>query len=207
MGHTKKIAIHTGTCLQLFANWRPPAYCKLLRLKWQQFFYLLYKHVKVSNFSKENQQIALVVGHCLLFNFEIISKFLDGLWAVLLEQAATWWRILSRWRRRSSIEWIVEVQLRRSSTGVNFTNILRAAFTHADPESAKNTVKLSVFFCTFGIWAGKSCSLNVGKIDFRTYAMEHQRRSDPESTQKRKVMKMSSILFNKVVCNYYLCNY
>ncbi len=30
--------------------------------------------------------------------------------------------------------------------GVNLTNILQAAFTRADPESAKNTVKLSVFF-------------------------------------------------------------
>ncbi len=29
--------------------------------------------------------------------------------------------------------------------GVNFTNILRAAFTHADLKSAKNTVKLPVF--------------------------------------------------------------
>jgi len=29
--------------------------------------------------------------------------------------------------------------------GVNFTNILQAAFMHADPKSAKNTVKLSVF--------------------------------------------------------------
>jgi len=31
-------------------------------------------------------------------------------------------------------------------TGVNFTNILRAAFAQADPKSAKNIVKLSVFF-------------------------------------------------------------
>ena len=32
-------------------------------------------------------------------------------------------------------------------SGVNFTNILRAAFTHADPKSAKKTVKLSSFLC------------------------------------------------------------
>ena len=30
--------------------------------------------------------------------------------------------------------------------GVNFINILRAAFTRADPKSAKNTVKSSSFF-------------------------------------------------------------
>jgi len=31
--------------------------------------------------------------------------------------------------------------LMKLTSGVNLTNILRAAFTHADPESAKNTVK------------------------------------------------------------------
>ena len=34
--------------------------------------------------------------------------------------------------------------------GVNFTNILQAAFTRADPKSAKKTVKLSSFFALFG---------------------------------------------------------
>ena len=36
------------------------------------------------------------------------------------------------------------------SSGVNFTNILQAAFTHADPKSAKKTVKLSSFFALLG---------------------------------------------------------
>jgi len=35
-------------------------------------------------------------------------------------------------------------------SGVNFTNILQAAFTQADPKSAKNTVKPSVFFALLG---------------------------------------------------------
>ena len=30
------LTIHTGTCLQLFANWRPLAHCKLLQLISQQ---------------------------------------------------------------------------------------------------------------------------------------------------------------------------
>ena len=34
--------------------------------------------------------------------------------------------------------------------GVNFINVLRAAFTHADPESAKKTVKSSSFFALLG---------------------------------------------------------
>jgi len=39
---------------------------------------------------------------------------------------------------------------------VNFTNISHTAFTLADPKSAKKTVKPSVFFCAFGIFACKS---------------------------------------------------
>ena len=42
--------------------------------------------------------------------------------------------------------------------GVNFTNILQAAFTLADPKSAEKTVKLSSFFCAFGICERKICS-------------------------------------------------
>jgi len=34
--------------------------------------------------------------------------------------------------------------------GVNFINILRVAFLHADPKSSKNTVKLSAFFALLG---------------------------------------------------------
>ncbi len=36
--------------------------------------------------------------------------------------------------------------------GLNFINILQVALTWADPKSAKNTVKLSSLFCTFGIF-------------------------------------------------------
>jgi len=39
-------------------------------------------------------------------------------------------------------------------TGVNFTNVLRAAFTLTDPKSAKKTVKLSSFFALLGVKAG-----------------------------------------------------
>ncbi len=35
-------------------------------------------------------------------------------------------------------------------TGVNFTNIIQAAFTHADPEQAKKTDNLTVFFMLLG---------------------------------------------------------
>ncbi len=42
--------------------------------------------------------------------------------------------------------------------GVNFTNILQAAFTLVDPKSVKNTVQSSVSFYAFGIYERKSCT-------------------------------------------------
>jgi len=40
--------------------------------------------------------------------------------------------------------------LENQRVGVNFINVLRAAFTQPDPKSAKNTIKLSVFFALLG---------------------------------------------------------
>ncbi len=39
---------------------------------------------------------------------------------------------------------------------VDFTNGLHAAFKIEDPKRAKSTVKLSVFFCSFGILVRKN---------------------------------------------------
>jgi len=50
-------------------------------------------------------------------------------------------------------------------SGVNFTNVLRAAFTLVDPESFKNTVKSSVSFYAFGICGRKSCTKSVDEIE------------------------------------------
>ncbi len=51
---------------------------------------------------------------------------------------------------------------------VKFINILCAAFALADPESTKNTVKLSFFFALLGSVDGlKSCSLKGYEIDPR----------------------------------------
>jgi len=45
---------------------------------------------------------------------------------------------------------LLMIMLMKLTPGVNFTNIIWAAFTHADPQSAKKTVKLSVFFALSG---------------------------------------------------------
>jgi hypothetical protein len=39
-----------------------------------------------------------------------------------------------------------KLQFKKSRPSVNFINVLRVAFTCADPKGAKKTVKLSVFF-------------------------------------------------------------
>jgi len=44
------------------------------------------------------------------------------------------------------------------TTGVNFIDVLRAAFMPVDPESAKITLKSSVSFYAFRICVRKSCS-------------------------------------------------
>jgi hypothetical protein len=48
--------------------------------------------------------------------------------------------------------------------GVNFTNILSAALMHADPKSAKNTVKLSVSFALLGSTPGKALHKMLVKL-------------------------------------------
>ncbi len=42
--------------------------------------------------------------------------------------------------------------------GVNFINVLQAAFTCADPESANKTVLSAVWFYAFGTYERKSCA-------------------------------------------------
>ncbi len=48
--------------------------------------------------------------------------------------------------------------------GVDFTNILRAAFTHLDPKRSKMTVKLSVSFALLGSTVVKTARKLVGEI-------------------------------------------
>ncbi len=53
-------------------------------------------------------------------------------------------------------------------TAFNFINVPGTAFVRADPESAKKTDNLIVFFGTFGICARKSCLYNDDEIDPRS---------------------------------------
>ncbi len=56
---------------------------------------------------------------------------------------------------------------------VHFTNVLRGAFIFAVPESAKNTVRLLVFFTFWGSSCVNADCKHVEKID--PWAQFHQR--------------------------------
>jgi len=44
----------------------------------------------------------------------------------------------------------IDLDFKKCRPGVDFINVQRAVFTQADPEIAKKTVKLSVFFALLG---------------------------------------------------------
>ena len=53
----------------------------------------------------------------------------------------------------------------RVRSGVNFINAFCTAFTLVDPESVKETVKLSIFFYAFGNYKQKTVHKNVDEIE------------------------------------------
>jgi hypothetical protein len=54
---------------------------------------------------------------------------------------------------------------------VNFINVLQAAFTLQDPESAKKTVKLSVFFALLGSARAKATRRTLMKLTQGLYEL------------------------------------
>jgi len=53
----------------------------------------------------------------------------------------------------------------RTAPGVNFTNIVLAAFMCADPNTVKKDWQIDCNFCPFGICVHKSCLKNVDEIN------------------------------------------
>ena len=51
------------------------------------------------------------------------------------------------------------------SSGVNFTDVLQAAFTCADPKSTTKLLNLTVFFGRLGSAGVKAARIDVGEID------------------------------------------
>ncbi len=86
-------------------------------------------------------------------------KFAQYVWWNLPNEFAVRWmpfakkKLLVLFSKKSRENILVKL-----TPGVHFINVLWAAFTCADPESPKKTVKLLVFFCSFEIFERKSCS-------------------------------------------------
>jgi len=77
-----------------------------------------------------------------------------------------------------------------STSGVNFTNILRSTFTLADPKSAKKTNDLTIFFALFESGHVKNARKMLVK-------------STPGKTKptKQKNTNLSSIMYYKILSN------
>ena len=58
----------------------------------------------------------------------------------------------------------IEFIPRDERPGVNFNNVLKAAFTHADPKNAKKTVKLSSFIALLGSVGVKAARRTLVKL-------------------------------------------
>jgi len=59
---------------------------------------------------------------------------------------------------------LLKIVLIKLNPGVNFIKILRVTFTSADPQSAKKTVNLSVFFELSGSAHAKAASRTLMKL-------------------------------------------
>ena len=64
------------------------------------------------------------------------------------------------------------IQAVRTWPGVDFTIILRAAFTQANPKSAKKTVRSSSFFALLGSVSLKAVHKHIDEIDPRLHQMD-----------------------------------
>jgi len=106
------------------------------------------------------------------FHQQLKQKISSLIWQTFLETLFTICPILgtekkhfilfSRKRR--------ERMLKKSTSGVNFINILQAAIMCADPESTKKTVKLSVFFALSGSGQAKAAHRTLIKVLQKTHA-------------------------------------
>jgi len=71
---------------------------------------------------------------------------------------------------------------RVTRTGVDFTNVLQAAFTHTDPKSAKSHWWFECLFYAFGICARKGRTLSVAALQEPLYNSDCD--SDLQSKKK-----------------------
>ena len=86
------------------------------------------------------------------------------------------------------------------TSGVNFTNILGAAFTCADPKSAKKLLNLTVFFALLGSAHVKAAHKHVDEID---PGRRRRHRHQTSTTRDLNVNKSKREIF-KAIFNFSL---
>ncbi len=69
--------------------------------------------------------------------------------------------------RRSGTWRRLRFRIWQAATGSLFHQHFMSSFYACRSQMRKNTFKLSIFFCTFGICTQKNCLKNVGEIDYR----------------------------------------
>ncbi len=89
------------------------------------------------------------------------------------------------------------------SVVLNFINVLWTASTHTDPKSTKKTVKLSFFFCAFGICTRKAASRTLMKlapvvVNFINVLWTESTHTDLKNT--KKTVKLSFFFCTFGIC-------
>jgi hypothetical protein len=69
-----------------------------------------------------------------------------------------WFQFQDRTEKNRTDKSLDRMALVEVTPGVDFINVLRAAFAREDPKSTKKYSKVVRLFCTFGIFLCKSCS-------------------------------------------------
>jgi len=84
-----------------------------------------------------------------------------GVNLIIFQLQIEFWNILSNWNSFVCSDSFCFGEVGKAwpiLPGVDFTNVLRAAFNHADAKSAKWLLAVWLYFCAFGICTCKRCS-------------------------------------------------
>jgi len=149
---------HTHTHTHAHTNTYTHFQCKQQKL-YPIFSIRMFVIKAVSLFALQTKTFPLLISLSLSSNLSFslsLSHYLSLFLTIYLSACE-----FIPWRRPSfpsSIPPKRFVTLSFLPSGVNFTNILQAAFTRLDPESVKNTVLSFLSFYSSGICARKSCT-------------------------------------------------
>jgi len=93
---------------------------------------------------------------------------------------------------------LIHRKLTKLTPGLNLFNVLRTAFTCANPRSVKKTVKLSIFFILLGSTSVKAARKTLVKLtpDCHNYHFEVVRNILQKQFHKRNKLKLMALSFS-----------